>query len=120
MYKAEDYVSAELIYPDNIACSGVWCFTASPGYERDSTEIFGEKGSVKFSTFTFEPIVLINETGRIEFVNERPEHVQYNLIDQVVQTLSGKGKASSTGQSAARTSKVMEEIVKEYYKDKRQ
>ena len=120
MYKAEDYVSAELIYPDNIACSGVWCFTASPGYERDSTEIFGEKGSVKFSTFTFEPIVLINETGRKEFVNERPEHVQYNLIDQVVQTLSGKGKASSTGQSAARTSKVMEEIVKEYYKDKRQ
>ena len=53
-------------------------------------------------------------------MNERPEHVQYNLIDQVVQTLSGKGKASSTGQSAARTSKVMEEIVKEYYKDKRQ
>ena len=116
MYKAEDYVSAELIFPDNIAFTGVWCFTVSPGYERDSIEIFGEKGSVKFSTFTFEPIVLINESGRKEYVNERPEHVQYNLIDQVVKSLSGVGLASSTGLSAARTSKVMEEIVKEYYK----
>jgi predicted dehydrogenase len=119
LYKAEDYVSAELIFPDNIACSGVWCFTVSPWYERDSIEIFGEKGSVKFSTFTFEPIVLINESGRMEFVNERPEHVQYNLIDQVVKALSGKGQAASTGLTGARTSKVMEEIVKDYYNGKR-
>lgn len=117
LYKAEDYVSAELIFPDNIACSGVWCFTASPGYERDSIEIFGEKGSVKFSTFTFTPIVLINESGRKEFVNERPENVQYYLIDQIVKDLSGKGHSSSTGLTGARTSRVMEEIVKDYYKE---
>jgi predicted dehydrogenase len=120
LYEAEDYVSAELIFPDNIAFTGVWCFTVSPGYERDSIEIFGDKGSVKFSTFTFEPIVLINESGRMEFVNERPENVQYNLIDQVVKALSGEGQAVSTGLTGARTSRVMEEIVSEYYKDKRQ
>jgi predicted dehydrogenase len=119
LYKAEDYVSAELIFPDNIACSGVWCFTASPGYERDSIEIFGEKGSIKFSTFTFTPIILINESGRHEFVNERPEHVQFNLIEQVVGALSGKGDCVSTGETGARTSKVMEDIVQEYYKRKR-
>jgi hypothetical protein len=48
-------------------------------------------------------------------VNERPENVQYYLIKDVVQALEGKGTSPSTGISAARTSRVMDEIVKEYY-----
>ena len=39
-----------------------------------------------------------------------------NLIDKIVKTLMGKGESPSTGISAARTSWVMDEIVKEYYK----
>jgi hypothetical protein len=34
----------------------------------------------------------------------------------VVKALSGNGEAASTGHSAARTSRIMDEIVKEYYK----
>jgi predicted dehydrogenase len=115
LYKAEDYVSAEFIFPDNIAGSGTWCFNIPPGCERDSIEIFGEKGSIKLSCYTFENIILTTGTGRLEFINERPEHVQYGLIEQVVRELTGKGTSSSTGLSAARTSKVMDEIVGEYY-----
>ena len=43
LYKAEDYVSAEFLFADNIAGTGTWCFNVSPGCERDSIEIFGEK-----------------------------------------------------------------------------
>jgi len=71
------------------------------------------------STFSFEPIVLTNKTGRYEYINERPEHVQYFLINHIVKELTGHGVASSTGISGARTSKVMDEIVKDYYEDKR-
>jgi hypothetical protein len=60
--------------------------------------------------------VLINGSGRHEFENERPEHVQFNLIEKIVQTLHGKGTSPSTGITGARTSKVMDEIVAEYYK----
>ncbi|OFY65960.1 MAG: oxidoreductase [Bacteroidetes bacterium RBG_13_43_22] len=116
LYKAEDFVSASLVYGENIVATGIWCFTVSPEINRDSLEIFGEKGMIKSSTFTFEPVVLSNENGRQEFVNERPEHVQYYLIEQIVKELSGEGKAVSTGISAARTSWVMDEVVKEYYK----
>ena len=49
-------------------------------------------------------------------INERPEHVQYYLIEKIVQALHGKGESPSTGISAARTSRVMDEVVKEYYK----
>jgi predicted dehydrogenase len=115
LYEAEDFVSAEFSFSNKIAGTGTWCFNISPGCEKDSIEIFGDKGSVNFSTFTFAPIILTTSSGKQEFLNKRPEHVQYNLIDQVVKSLSGKGSASSTGISGARTSKVMDEIVAEYY-----
>lgn len=116
LYKAEDFVSASFIFPNGIAGTGTWSFTVSPGNSRDILEIIGDKGSIKFSTFDFKPIILTNESGRQEFVNERPEHVQYNLIEMIVQSLEGNGIAPSTGISGARTSKVMDEVVAEYYK----
>lgn len=115
LYRAEDFISASFVFPDNIVASGTWCFSVSPESERDSIEIVGERGIISSSTFTFEPIVLVNEEGRYEFINEKPENVQYYLIEQVVRALSGKGDVVSTGISAARTSKVMDEVVKEYY-----
>jgi len=119
LYKAEDYVSAEFTFCNNIAGTGMWSFAASPDSGRDTIEIIGDKGSVKFTTFSFEPIILTNEAGRKEFINERPENVQYYLIEKIVQSLNGQGVSPSTGVSAARTSKIMEEIVSEYYKGKK-
>jgi predicted dehydrogenase len=115
LYKAEDYVSAEFMFCNNIAGTGTWSFGASVESGRDTIEIIGDKGTVKFTTFSFEPIVLTNESGRQEFINERPEHVQYFLIDKIVKSLHGQGASPSTGNTGARTSKIMEEIVKEYY-----
>ena len=116
LYKAEDYVSAEFLFANNIAGSGTWSFSASTSSSRDSIEITGDKGYISFSCFNFEPIVLENNDGRKEFVNERPEHVQFYLIEQVVNALSRNGTAVSTGTTGARTSRVMDEIVKEYYR----
>jgi predicted dehydrogenase len=118
-YPAEDYVSAEFIFQNNIVGTGLWSFSVSKSCERDIIEIMGEKGSIKFSTFSFGPIILTDSKGSRELENERPEHVQYYLIEQVVKALEGTGTVSSTGLTAARTSKIMDEIVAEYYKDKR-
>jgi predicted dehydrogenase len=116
LYKAEDFVSAEFIFNNNIVGTGTWSFSVSLDNGRDTIEIIGDEGSIKFSTFSFEPIVLTNESGRQEFVNERPEHVQYNLIEKIVQSLNGQGASPSTGITGARTSKIMDDIVAEYYK----
>ena len=120
LYKAEDFVSAEFIFSNNIVGTGTWCFSVSLDSGRDSIEIIGDQGSIKFSTFNFEPIILTNSSGRQEFINERPEHVQYFLIDKIVKSLNGQGSSPSTGITGARTSKIMGEVVEEYYKDKRQ
>ncbi len=114
-YRAEDFVSAGFLFDDNIAATGIWSFSVSPEGNRDSFEVVGEKGIIKTSTFTYEPIVLVNGNGRREFINERPENIQFYLIEQIVKALSGKGEVVSTGISAARTSWVMDQVVKEYY-----
>jgi predicted dehydrogenase len=119
LYQAEDFVAASFLFPENVAGTGVWSFCISPEGNRDSLEIFGDKGMIRTSTFSFKPIILDNRDGIREFANERPENVQYYLIEQIVNALSGKGTVVSTGITAARTSRVMDEVVAEYYKDKR-
>jgi predicted dehydrogenase len=118
-YEAEDFVSAEFSFDNGIIGTGIWCFSVSPQSGRDTIEIIGDSGSIKFTTFSFEPIVLTNVSGRQEFINERPENVQYYLIEKIVRSLHGNGVPPSTGISGARTGKVMDEIVKDYYKEKR-
>jgi predicted dehydrogenase len=115
-YTAEDFVSASFLFSDNIVGTGIWSFSASHEAIRDNFEIVGDKGIIKTSAFTYEPIVLVNGNGRREYINERPESIQFYLIEQIVRALSGKGEVVSTGISAARTSWVMDEVVKEYYK----
>ncbi|HBZ22641.1 MAG TPA: oxidoreductase [Bacteroidales bacterium] len=115
-YSAEDFVSANFLFRDNIVGSGLWSFSTSREGNRDYFEVVGEKGIIKTSTFTYEPIVLENSSGRQEFVNERPENIQFYLIEQIVRALSRDAEVVSTGTTAARTSRVMDEVVKEYYR----
>jgi predicted dehydrogenase len=117
LYKAEDYVSMEFLFKNKIAGSGIWSFAASSASSRDIIEIIGDKGQIKFSCFSFEPIVLENQEGRKEFINERPENVQVYLIEKVVKALAEGGTVVSTGITAARTSRVMDEAVKGFYKN---
>jgi predicted dehydrogenase len=119
LYEAEDLVAASFVFESGIAGTGTWCFSVPPELRRDRIQIIGEKGAIGFSTFSFEPIVVTTETGVQEYENERPEHVQYYLIEKIVEELEGRGKSPSTGVTAARTSKVMDEMVAEYYKDRR-
>lgn len=116
-YPAEDLVTANFLFDNNIVATGSWCFSVPPEATRDSFEIIGEKGIISTSTFNYDPIVVVNNDGSREFVNERPENIQYYLIEQIVRSLSGSGEpVVSTGISAARTSRVMDEVVKEYYR----
>ena len=120
LYSAEDFVSASFVFGGNIVGNGIWSFSVSREANRDTFEIIGDKGIIKTSTFTYEPIVLLNGNGRQEYVNERPENIQFYLIEQIVNALSGKGNpVVSTGETAARTSRVMDEVVREYYKSSR-
>lgn len=116
LYAAEDTVSAIFTFDKNISCTGSWCFSSAKENNRDSIEIIGSKGAIQFSAFNFTPVKLINENGIRDFDFKRPGHVQIFLIKEVVNELLGKSKSPSTGESAARTSKIIDKVLTDYYK----
>jgi len=118
LYAAEDHVEASFTFRDGIVCKGLWDFSGNREEDTDRIEIIGEKGTISFSTFDFVPIKLSNPRGSTSFDFPKPDHVQSHLIEQVVADLRGKGKSPSTGVTAARTSWVMDQVVKDYYMKK--
>lgn len=115
-YPAEDTVSAAFAFGSGVTGTGSWCFVVPKGSEEDIIEISGTKGKLSFSSFQHGDVKLTTPEGTVSFSFINPENIQHYLIKQVVNELRGEGKCASTGYSAARTSWVLEEIVKEYYK----
>jgi predicted dehydrogenase len=90
-----------------------WNFAAS--HRQDTLRIEGTQGALTMSVFGNEPLRL--ETGGTteEFVRPHPEHVQQPLIQSMVDELLGRGQCPSHGESAARTSRVMDIALESYY-----
>lgn len=109
LYSAEDTVSAAFEFESGIQGSGIWSFNS--GTELDHVEIVGNKGKIEFSTFDKKPIQLTSENGR-EIINcDWPDHVHQPLLQTVIEELRGEGKCPSTGQSGARTNRVMDKVL---------
>jgi predicted dehydrogenase len=120
LYPAEDTVIATWKHESGVIGSGSWCFVVDKNQFTDEIEIIGEEGRIVIPTFTHGKVKVFNKNGltELDFIN--PENIQFNLVKQVVDELRGTGKCVSTGISGARTSWVLEEIVKEYYEHKPQ
>ena len=118
LYKPEDAVSASFICENDIMGTAAWNFVFPSEYQEDKAVVYGTKGRLQFSFFTPEnPIILETDNTRKEFLPEFPEHIQQPLIQSIVNELLDIGKCPSTGYSGARTAKVMDEIVKNYYSE---
>lgn len=113
LYKVADTVAAMLNFRSGVVGTGIWSFVASPEESEDSVLIVGSRGSIRFSTFDFAPIVLTTPEGVQRFEIAPPAYIQGPMIETIVAELRGEGCCPSTGVSAARTSRVMDEIMKE-------
>ncbi|MBN1640465.1 MAG: Gfo/Idh/MocA family oxidoreductase [Anaerolineae bacterium] len=112
MYEAEDVVSGAFRFASGVHGVGTWCFGAYRG--EDVVEITGSAGRLTFSTFGVEPVLLETDQGSEAFAIDTPAHVQQPLIQTVVDALLGRGSCPSTGESAARTNWVMDEMLRSY------
>lgn len=112
-YRAEDTVAGSFVFAGGAQGTGIWCFDS---YHRvDETEIIGTKGKLTFSSFGTEPIRLTTIAGVTDFPEPTPDHVQQPLIQTIVDELNGVGQCPSTGESAARTTWVMDQMLQNYY-----
>ena len=111
LYKAEDTVSACFKFETGIPGSGSWCFVANELAKEDNIEIFGSEGTLRFSVFTFEPIVFMGTNGREEFKVPNPTYVQLPLIKNIVEHLQQKDICACDSISATPTNWVMDKIL---------
>ena len=111
-YLAEDNVAAAFDFASGVQGTGLWWF-ASP-VAMDRTEILGTRGRVTFASFEETPILLQIGGQTTECAIPHPAHVQQPLIQTVVDQLNGHGLCPSTGETAARTSWVMDQILASY------
>lgn len=118
LYPAEDTVSGTWKHGSGVVGSGSWCFVVDEPSERDEIEIIGEKGQISLPCFAKGKLKLTTAAGTSEMEFTNPKHISQNLVKQVIGELRGEGKCVSTGISAARTSWVLDEMVKSYYLNK--
>ncbi|MET0263760.1 MAG: Gfo/Idh/MocA family oxidoreductase, partial [Rariglobus sp.] len=109
----EDGVSMSFVTRDGVPGVGLWDFAGA--MSLDEIIIAGTKGRLVFSTFGNEPIRLETRAGVETFDRPNPAHVQQPLIQTIVDTLLGRGVCPSTGESARRTSTVMDAVLSDYY-----
>jgi predicted dehydrogenase len=113
LYPAEDWVGGTYTFASGAVGTGLWSFCAQERTDRN--EIVGSRGSISFSTFGDGPIRLTADGRTEEFPADNPEHIQQPLIQTVVDELLGRGTCPSTGTSAARTSRVLDAMIANYY-----
>jgi predicted dehydrogenase len=114
-YAAEDSIGASWRFENGVIGTGTWCFDAA--HKADANIITGTEGEIRFSTLGTEPVELRRGDEQRRFAIENPEHVQQPLIQTIVDELLGRGNCPSTGESALRTTLVMDEIVADYYRN---
>ncbi|WP_320167959.1 Gfo/Idh/MocA family oxidoreductase [Mangrovibacterium marinum] len=114
-YEAEDTVSAIFTFKNGVTGTGSWCFVVDQSAEQDKIEISGTKGRLSLPCFAHGELELRTHKGIEHFGFTNPVNISHNLVRNVIQSLRGEELCVSTGESAARTNRVLEEIVKNYY-----
>ncbi|MGR3808948.1 Gfo/Idh/MocA family protein [Jiulongibacter sp. NS-SX5] len=112
LYKAEDTVVGNFHFVNGVIGLGSWCFAVNKKSEIERTTIYGSEGRIEFSFFEDSLVYLhINGHRPKRYSFDMPKHIQQPLIETIVQDLvNGTSKCPSTGVSAARTNKVLEQI----------
>ena len=111
MYEVEDSLSASILLPENVFLSCSWNFVTPESFQRDLVEVYGDKGKLKFSIFSFKSMILNTGDHKETLATIQPEHIQMPLIGTIVSELRGEGHCPSTGNTAAVTSEVMDIIA---------
>ncbi|WP_194767443.1 Gfo/Idh/MocA family protein [Tamlana sp. I1] len=112
LYTAKDAVTASWLHENGITGSGTWNFGCHD--HLDKVTIYGSKGTIKFSVFHDNPIVLKSESKNESLFIENPKHIQFPHVENMKNYFDNHDKTHpSTGETALHTSWVMDKILGE-------
>lgn len=112
LYTSKDTVTASWLHENGITGSGVWNFGCDS--HLDKVTIYGNKGTITFSVFHDNPIILKSESKEEKLFIENPKHIQQYHVENMRNYLVGDLNVHpSTGKTALHTSWVMSKILGE-------
>ncbi len=94
---------------------GTASFNFAGAQRSDLLELEGAHGRITCSVFGHEPVRLETNAGLETFPFDPPAHIAQPLIGTVVAALLGRGPCPSTGETARRTSVVIDRVLAAYY-----
>jgi predicted dehydrogenase len=110
LYKADDFVSTDITFGNNIKFKGVWDFTGHPNKDEDICVITGTKGQISFAVFTDPCEITINGKTEPLTFNFLP-HVQQPMIEQVVNYFLGDGPNPCSAEDAVIVMQMLDKIT---------
>lgn len=110
LYTSKDTVTACWVHENGITGSGNWNFGCDN--HTDKVLISGSKGTIQFSVFHDNPIILNSDIKSEELFIENPKHIQLHHVEGMRDMLIKKNYIHpSSGGSALHTSWVMDKIL---------
>lgn len=108
-YLADDYVTADIIFGDDVPFKGTWDYTVTPDKELDLCEIKGTKGTLSFPIFTDGCQLTMQSQSKDLHFPPIP-HVQQPMIEQVVNFFLDKGPNPCSASEALIVMEMMDRV----------
>jgi predicted dehydrogenase len=112
LYIPDDLVTGHIRFESGVIFSGIWCFTVPPGEERDTCEIIGSKGTISFSIFKHEKLVVSTGADMQVFSFDALEHVQQPMIGMVVKYFLGNAPNPCPAEAGIQTMQLIDIFTK--------
>jgi predicted dehydrogenase len=87
---ADDHVSGQILFQNNVVVNGSWCFNVAESEATDTCEIIGTRGRITFPFFG-QTVSWRNETEAQTRTFQHPAHIQQPFIQQTVAFFQGTG-----------------------------
>ena len=115
-YQAEDLIAATFLARREAPVTGAALWDFSGRREVDRTIIRGSEGAIEYATFDDAPARLYKNGAMTEMAPKPfPKHVHQPLIELINGELRGGTPAPSSASSGARTNRVLDALVAQYY-----
>ena len=98
-----------MLFNNNILFSGAWYFSAPE--KKDQCEIIGADGTLRFSIFDHQPLVIIKDGKETNIEFEKLEHVQQPMIQKVVEYFLGLSPNPCTGEEGLKVMEMIESFT---------
>jgi predicted dehydrogenase len=111
-YMADDMVAGNVLFENGVLFNGAWCFNVAEADEKDSCEIFGDRGKISFSFFNQRQIDLSTIDKNTSFIFDTLEHVQQPMIEKVVEYFLHQGPNPCTAEEGTTVMQLIDEFTK--------